>query len=274
MSTEVNAPWPVVAPAPSLRRSLAIQGRVIRALLLRELITRYGRRNLGVLWLVVEPALFTLAVAALWTFSGLNKESSLPIIAFSITGYSSVLLWRNTANQCVNAIHQNINLLYHRNVRVQDVLFARILLESAGAGASFVVLSLVFTFTGAMAPPQDMLVVAAGWLMLFWFGAALGLTIGAASAFSDIVHRIWFPVSYILFPLSGAAFMVSALPPAAQDWILLLPMVHGTELIREGYFGHVVRTRYDLAYMGTANLLLTLTGLFLAHAAARRVEAV
>ena len=46
--------------------SLAIQGRVIHALLMREVITRFGRHNVGVLWLVGEPMLFTLGVAALW----------------------------------------------------------------------------------------------------------------------------------------------------------------------------------------------------------------
>ena len=51
----------------SFLHSLAIQLRVIRALLMREVITRFGRHNLGVLWLVAEPMIFTLGVAALWS---------------------------------------------------------------------------------------------------------------------------------------------------------------------------------------------------------------
>jgi hypothetical protein len=47
--------------------SFAIQRRVIGALLMREIITRFGRDNLGVLWLFVEPMMFTLGVTALWT---------------------------------------------------------------------------------------------------------------------------------------------------------------------------------------------------------------
>jgi capsular polysaccharide transport system permease protein len=52
--------------APSLLHSLGIQRRVLYALLMREIITRFGRENLGVLWLVAEPMLFTLGVATLW----------------------------------------------------------------------------------------------------------------------------------------------------------------------------------------------------------------
>jgi capsular polysaccharide transport system permease protein len=77
----------------------------------------------------------------------------------------------------------------------------------------------------------------------------------------------------LLFPLAGAAFMVDWLPPRAQEVVLLLPMVHGLEMVREGYFGGVVRTHYDVGYMATWSLVLTLVGLFLTREASRRVEA-
>ena len=139
----------------TLRQSFAIQRRVISALLMREVITRFGRENVGVLWLIGEPMMFTLGVATLWAAAGLNHGSSIPIVAFAITGYSSVLLWRNTVNRCNSGIQQNLNLLYHRNVRVIDVFVTRIILEMAGATASFVVLALIFTGTEWIAPPVD-----------------------------------------------------------------------------------------------------------------------
>ncbi|MDP3222903.1 MAG: capsule polysaccharide export ABC transporter permease, partial [Rubrivivax sp.] len=43
-----------------------VQRRVIGALMMREVITRFGRHNLGALWLVAEPMIFTLGVAAVW----------------------------------------------------------------------------------------------------------------------------------------------------------------------------------------------------------------
>ena len=257
----------------TLRHSLRIQARVIHALLLREVITRFGRRNLGVLWLVAEPALFTLGVAALWSAAGLSRSAGIPIIAFAITGYSSVLMWRNTVSHCTHAIQSNINLLYHRNVQPIDVFGARILLEAAGASASFLVLALFFTGIGSIEPPVDMLLVLFGWLMLTWFGAALALLVGVATVFSDLVRRFWTPVAYLLFPLSGAAYMVDWLPPDKQEIALLLPMVHGVELLREGYFGHVVPTHYSMSYMAVWNLLLMFFGLVLLRIAVRHIEA-
>ncbi len=259
-------------PRASLRQSLEIQARVVGALMVRELITRFGRENLGVLWLIVEPMIFTLAVSALWIGSGMNHGSALPIVAFAITGYSSVLIWRNTTSRCNSALAQNVNLLYHRNVRVFDVFLGRILLESGGATLSFALLTLLFVGLGSMAPPADPLKVVGGWLMLAWFGASLGLLMGSATAYSTLVDRFWQPVSYILFPLSGAAFMVDWLSPAAREWALLLPMVHGVEYVREGFFGGVVATHHDLSYMALINLLLMFFGLVLMRGAARRLE--
>lgn len=257
----------------SLRRSFAVQRRVIWALLMREVITRFGRDNIGVLWLVGEPMIFTLGVAALWSAARLGHGNSLPIVAFAITGYSSVLMWRNSVTRCNSGVSQNFGLLYHRNVRVIDVFITRITIEMVGATGSFIVLAAFFTGIESIHAPVDMLQVVRGWLMLAWFGFALALTIGAATVYSDIVERVWHPLAYLLFPLSGAAFMVDWLPTDAQRTVLLLPMVHGVEMVREGYFGNVVRTHYDFAYMASCNLVLTLCGLILARGASRRVKA-
>ena len=259
-------------PAYSLLHCLEIQRRVVHALLMREVITRFGRENLGVLWLIAEPMLFTLGVATLWTAIGLHHGSPIPVVAFAVTGYSSVLMWRNSASRAGSAIAQNKQLLFHRNVRVIDALLTRIILEAAGATASFTVLSLLFIFIGWMPAPIDLLEVLGGWIMLAWFGASLSLLIGAGTAFSEVVERLWHPVAYLLFPMSGAAFMVDWLPVNMQKFVLLLPMVHGTEMIRAGYFGNVVHTHFDVGYMAICCLVMSLAGLYLVREANRRVE--
>jgi len=256
----------------SFWQCLVIQRRVLYALMMREIITRFGRDNLGVLWLVAEPMIFTLGVATLWSLSGLGHNSSIPIVAFAVTGYSSVLMWRNSASHSSMAIESNKALLYHRSVLSVDVILTRIALEIAGATCSFTVLALVFTSLGLMSAPVDWLLVLAGWLMLAWFGASLALIIGAGTAFSPVIERFWMPVAYILFPMSGAAFMVDALPTKLQSLVLYLPMVHGVELLREGYFGNVVHTHHDIGYMAECCLVMTIIGLYVMHDAARRVE--
>jgi capsular polysaccharide transport system permease protein len=266
----------VSTPSPgsknSLLHSLAIQGRVIGALLMREVLTRYGRHNVGFLWVFLEPMLFTSGVTALWTLTKAVHGTNLPITAFAVTGYSSVLMWRNTANRCALAITPNLGLLFHRNVRVIDVFLARIFLEIAGITASAAVISITFISLGLMELPADMGLVLLGWFYLAWFGVALGLAVGGLSERSDTAERLWHTVAYLMFPLSGAVFMVDWLPQAAQRYVLLIPTVHGVEMFRGGFFGAEVKTHYSVAYITVACLIVTLIGLVLVRDVGNKVE--
>lgn len=257
--------------AGRLAEGWLIQRRVIGALLMREILTRFGRHNIGFLWLFVEPMLFTLGVTTLWYVVGANHGSSLPIVAFALTGYSSVLLWRNMPARCVAAIEPNRALLVHRRVRPMDLFIARILLEAIGATMSFTLLSLVYLALGLMDPPENVIQVIGAWLALAWFGAALALFIGTLAYFSEIVEKIWHPLSYIIFPVSGSGFLISALPPAGRNAVLYVPMVHGVEMLREGYFGSKVTSIYNLDYLLIWAAGLTVIALFQLRIIERRI---
>lgn len=256
-----------------LRRGMAIQGRVIFALLMRELVTRYGRHNIGVLWLIVEPMMFTLGVAALWSLAGLNHSSDIPIVAFALTGYSAVLLWRNMPSRCIGAVLPNASLMYHRQVKLIDVYLSRVGLEAIGATASFIILSIAFISVGSMKFPEDILKVIYGWAMLAWFGGSFAIFIGALSERSEVIDKIWHPMSYLLLPLSGTTFMVEHVPADFRHLVMWIPMLHGTEMVREGYFGSKIHAHYDMGYLIPVCLVLTLLGLIETRYASQHVVA-
>lgn len=247
--------------SPSLSAAWAVQRRVIVALLLREIITRYGRHNIGFLWLFVEPMLFTLAVTLLWGALKLNHVSALPITAFAVTGYSSILLWRNMPGRLIGSVGPNLALMYHRQVKVMDIFISRLLLEFMGATISFIVLTLVFWTFDWMKMPEDLLKVMIGWLLLAWFGSGLAILLGALAEEHEIIEKLWHPLAYLVMPLSGAGFIVDTLPKLGQEWILYLPMVDAIEYLREGFFGSAIISHYDLGYTMAANLVLTALGL-------------
>ncbi|NJM51428.1 MAG: ABC transporter permease [Sphingomonadales bacterium] len=251
--------------------SLRIQIRVLSALFMREVLTRYGRHNIGFLWLFFEPMIFTLGVTALWTATQSVHGSDLPIVAFALTGYSSVLLWRNMPGRCIGALWANLPLMYHRNIRVLDIYISRLMLEFGGATISFTALGILFISLGWLEPPEDFLKVVGGWMMIAWFGSALAVTLGALSHQSELVDKLWHPASYLIFPLSGSAFMVYALPPVAQKIVLYIPMVHGVEMVREGFFGERAHAIYDLGYVIPFCLVLSVIALLLVNWVGQRV---
>jgi capsular polysaccharide transport system permease protein len=258
-------------PSVSLLISLKTQGRIIGALLMREILTRYGRHNIGFMWLFIEPMMFTSGILILWTVLGLHK-TALPIVPFTLTGYASVLIWRNTIGRCGNAIEPNRSLMHHRNVRTIDLFFARIVLEIIGASMSFLILAIILSIVGFVPIPDNLFKTLSGWILLAWFSAGMALIIGSLCVMSEIADRVWHVVSYLLLPFSGAFYMVNWMPYKLQNLILWMPIVNCVELIREGILGESIYAKYDIPYTIIFNLASMFVGLLLIRIAAQRVE--
>lgn len=243
--------------------SWTIQRRVIGALLLRELLTRYGRNNIGFLWLFVEPALFILVVTLIRGFIRSAFGPDLPVVAFALTGYSALLLWRNAVSRSIGAVKSNTALLFHRQVTIMDIFIARALLELIAITTTLAGLTIALWAFGWLTLPEDVLQFLYGWFLLAWFSTGLALTIGGLSEKADVVGRLWSPFSYILMVNSGVFFLVEWLPPGLRELILWVPMLSATEYIRDAWFGSVFIAHYDLDYLVLCSIVLTITGLAL-----------
>lgn len=240
-----------------------INRRVISALFLREMLTRYGRNNIGFLWLFVEPMLFTLIVVMIRSGTKTFYQGSIPAVAFAVTGWPSMMLWRNMPSRCMGALKSNRPLLHHRQVKVIDIYISRIILEEMATTTSLIIVSFILFSVGWLTPPEDVLQVFAGWMLLGWFGAALALIIGSLSERFEMVSHFWRPSLYLLVPLSGIAFVVDALPQQVQKIAVWVPMLNALEYLRDGWFGSTFQAHYDVSYVIICNLCLTFVGLSL-----------
>lgn len=257
---------------PPIRAAFAVQRRVIGALILREILTRYGRHNIGFLWLFLEPILFTLGITVLWTVTKMSHASRLSIASFAITGYSSVIMWRSSLTRATKALEPNLALLYHRNVTPLDVYLARILLEIVAATTSFAVLLLLFVAFEVIEPPADILLMTTGWVLLAFVSLSIGLLFGPLSEKTELIERFMHTAMYLLFPLSGAAFLADWLPSRAREIVLLVPMFNCVEMIRHGYYGASVKTYEDPLYVIVICLVLLSFGLRLVSTIRHEVE--
>jgi ABC-type polysaccharide/polyol phosphate export permease len=159
------------------------------------------------------------------------------------------------------ALPPNYDLLFHRQVKPIDIFLSRCILESAGATISFVVLTVIFNSLGLVRSPYDVLQVAGGWFLLMWYAFALGLLFGAVSERSESVERIWHIVMYLMLPLSGSFFLLSAFPPEVRSMLLWIPTVSCAEIVREGFFGPALVCYYSVGYVVIFNSLVLLFAL-------------
>ena len=88
-----------VRPSPAdYWRGLKVQARVVNALMIRELMMRYGRANIGFLWLILEPMILCGGVIGLRWFIQSHEEHGISLVAFLLSGYMPLTLWRHLTN--------------------------------------------------------------------------------------------------------------------------------------------------------------------------------
>lgn len=241
-----------MAPASSrpsaFKEGLAIQSRVVAALVVREMMTRYGRANLGFFWVVIEPILLTAGVMLVWSLIKSPYEHGVQVVSFVLTGYMPLTLWRHMTNAGVFAFRRSMGLLYHRHVSLIDALMARMILEFAGTTTALLIVYLVLVLANVIEPFHDPGLALMGWLSMGVLSLGVGFNFAVMTEYSEVSERFIQPIQYLMLPLSGAFFLVGWLPKEAQDLALLNPTVHCYEMFRSGLFGPSVETTYSVWY--------------------------
>ena len=248
-----------------------IQRRVIGALMTRELITRFGRENIGFLWIMVEPLLFASLVGLLWRYMHGPEEHGVSVVAFIASGYIPLTFFRNAANRSVLVFTANGSLMYHRQIKVLDFVFVRILIEAIGGIMAFVFIGTILIAVNELPVPSDLGALVAGWFLYCLFTLSLCLILAPLSEVSEVLEKMMPVTTYVMIPFSGAFNMTSWLAPAAQKFMYYSPFVQAMELMRYGIFGDSVNAHWDVSVPLVASMILSLIGLSLCRRVRRRL---
>ena len=111
--------------APSVSSALTVQGRVISALILREVHTLYGNTRLGYLWAVIQTA-FNIAVFWLFReFLGAHAPHGMGMAVFLLCGFIPWYMFSDVISRCMKAVSANQALLTFLQVTELDLMLAR-----------------------------------------------------------------------------------------------------------------------------------------------------
>lgn len=264
-------------PVPAGKRmsflgAVRVQLRIISALMARGALMRFGHENLGFFWIMGEPLLMTSGVMIMWSVAGMDHGHGVGIVPFALTGYAMMTLWRHVVAHMGHAISGNAGLMFHRNVRMLDVLIANVALESLGGFSAFVIAYIPLYLLDAVPAIHDPLVLVGGWIFITWISFSFGLVVAAICQFNEGVGRFIPPLMYIAIPATGTFYMLSWLPEKAQQILIWSPLVHPFEMFRGGLFGPVVNAKFNVMYMVVVCIILTAVGLAMVRVAQKRIE--
>lgn len=246
---------------PLLLDSVRSQARVLRALTLREMQARFGRENVGFLWMIFEPMMFAGGVTLIHYFSDAAVHSpGIGPYPFTLLGYCLFIIFRNSFNRADKALNGSANLFYHRQVAPLDLLVARHYIEIVGCLCAFVVLTGVGIALGLSERPARPLELLLGIIGISWISFALMLVIAAHTYEGHAISRLVHPFSYLMVPLSGAFITMDFLPSWSRPYMAWNPMMSIFELARYGMFesarpdyiypGYIIAVCAGLTYWG------------------------
>lgn len=262
-----------VGPRTTLWQALAIQSRVVGAMILRELHTRYGRDNVGYLWLFGEPMMLASVIGLIHLSAGHTAYGSdVQPVAFGVMAYTLFIQFRGIVNRSEGGLEANQALLYHRQVTIFDITLARALLEFAGVFTTYCILMTLLIMIGYGSLPARPLPFIGAWLLMFWYSIGHAFLITAVSYHNHTVGRFVHPYSYFMVALSGAYTPLGWMPPFIRTLLSYVPMTSIFELARYGQFESFNLDYFYPRYIIGACLILTWVGLVQMRAMRNRIH--
>lgn len=254
-------------------QAVRTQLRVLWALVLREMITRYGRSPLGFAWALIEPAAFIAFLSILFSQIAHTPPVGRSFPLFYATGYVAFHWFHDISSVTARSVHVNRPLLAFPVITPLDTVLARFLLQGlTGLMVGAVILgSILAVFSDPVA--LDLRPLASAFLM----ATALGLGVGLANcwlfAISKTWEIVWGIVSRPLFLISCVFFSFQSLPSFVREVLWFNPLIHLVGLMREGLYPAYDGAHVSPAYVGALALGLGLTGLIGMRLSAGRLVA-
>ena len=243
------------------RRGFAVQRRVLVALIIRQLMTKYGRQNIGFLWIVLEPMILCTGVLVVRSLISGGEENGVPLVAMLTTGYLPLTLWRHLTGNGMQILRRSASMLYHRDITLLDCCIATMIIEIGGCTLASTIVYWALWSLSLIEPIHDFGLVICGWFLMALLSIGVMMTFAVLTELYESSERFIQPSQYLMIPLCGFFFMVNWLPTYVQKMAWWVPTVHSYEMIRAGVFGPSIPTYYTPWYpalWGVGLLALTL----------------
>lgn len=250
-------------PTPSVSPALTVQGRVIAALILREVHTLYGNTKLGYLWAIIQTA-FNIAVFWLFReFLGAHAPHGMGMAVFLLCGFIPWHIFSDTISRCMKAVSANQALLTFPQVTELDLMIARVIVVWGTQLVSAIVILSVAAALGQSMELRHPGTLAATLFFAPLLGLGMGLVFASLSRLWPTLERLIPILMRFLFFASGVFFQVSELPARFSAPLLLNPAAQLIEWQRYGFSASSASPLYSVGYMVAWCLISLCLGLLL-----------
>ncbi|WP_158813601.1 ABC transporter permease [Methylocapsa sp. S129] len=245
----------------SLWETMKAQGRILHAIMLRDVRTRFFGSAFGFLLAVAWPLSHIFILLAINTLIGRAAPYGDSAALWFATGIVPFMAFNYMARFTMMGLALNRPLLAFPVVNVTDILFARAILELLNAGVVILTTMLIFAFLGIDFAPIDLVqaCLAIGACMLLGFG--FGIVNGVVAGILPFWMTGYALFSMLMWIASGVLFVPDALPDVARYYLSFNPALQGIEWMRSAYYESYGSGVLDKEYMLGFSLIMLFFGL-------------
>jgi capsular polysaccharide transport system permease protein len=197
---------------------------------MREMLTRYGSSKLGYFWAFTTP-LMTIALMG-FMYAYLKNHNDPKFIPYLITGFVPYLLFTNAMSRTMSAIDSNKGLLTFPILKIEDIVWGRIILEIYTFVPIFFMCITFSHYYIYKEPIKDPLFLLYNLFLLGGLGFGIGLIASAILPFFAFVKTIINVASRFLVFFSGVIIPLHVTPHDFKYYQSFLPLAHPIENIR------------------------------------------
>jgi capsular polysaccharide transport system permease protein len=257
-------------PTQARSGNLRAAFRVFVALMIREMITRYGRSWGGYAWAVLEPFAMILILSAAFSYFFDRPAIGSSFLLYYATGYLTFHFFNQVATHTGLAVQVNRELMQLPAVRPLDAVLARFVLAVLTLA---VVMGLILGIVAATMSERLHFDPAAA-LLAMGAAATFGLGVGTLNvvlfAALPVWRQVWGLVSAPLMILSAVFYSFDVLPNHIQNVLWWNPVLQAVGQMRAAFYPFYNADYVNLIYVYGLGLGLFILGaaLILRHASA------
>jgi capsular polysaccharide transport system permease protein len=212
-----------------------VYANVIRALMLRDMRTRFGGSYWGYAAVVMWPVAHIFLVVGIMVFRGMPSPMDLNPMLFIATGAVPCYVFQYTSREAMKAVIVNRPLTYYPQVKVFDIMLARFIVEVIKGFTGLIIIVAILFASGVDPTPQDSAMVVAGYCASIMLGLGIGaINIGIMAFFPGWLFG-YVLVTVTVYLTSGVFFLPHLLPDEVYSLVKWNPMVQIIEWVRLGY---------------------------------------
>ncbi|WP_440658033.1 ABC transporter permease [Ensifer adhaerens] len=239
------------------------RGRVIFAIMMRDMRTRFGRSHVGYMIAIAWPLVHLSVLVSMMLYANRVLPFGTDPAVFVVSGVLPYILCLYPARMMGYSVEANRALFLFPVVNVFDVIVARAVIEFLTAFVVAIIFCGALLSFGVDILPVNYSAWAGGVLATVYLSISMGVLNTVISSIFKMWHVAFVLLMFLMYATAGVFVLPSSFSPGVRAFMWYNPLLHCVEWVRSSYYdgyGGEMLSKEFVFWVATSCLMLGLLG--------------